>query len=234
MMLVAGDVALAGGRRGPGRTTAPRVASITTGRASVAASRTALATGRSAAAARHADVDAGDVGAGATAADTQAPLGWPFLYAGTGADAPPVLGITRSLAPRWKASYGLGPASETSLASALRFDRAAFAADVDPRENWRHFLGVEFDATRGVSFLGGIAGAGPIGGGRNARLAPSGYEKLRLSTGARWRGQDWGLDSSFSFIPTGAGRAPGDAGFFPGAGDAGPTWLLSFAVSRRF
>ena len=34
----------------------------------------------------------------------------------------------------------------------------------------------------------GIAKAGGVGGKKEANLAPTGYERLRLNTGARWRG----------------------------------------------
>lgn len=157
-------------------------------------------------------------------------------FSGITSASPPVYGFTRSLVPGLRATYGLGLADETNLnAMFLRFDRVlleADPADRSSRDRWRHFLGVEFVPTDGVALLGGIAKAGGAGGGN---FSPTGYERLRLSTGARWRGEDWGLDSSFAFIPTGATRYPGDAGFLPGTGGgSGSTWLLSLTVSRRF
>jgi hypothetical protein len=162
----------------------------------------------------------------------------PSLLYDTGAGMPRIYGIARPLAPHWKASYGVGLADETSLSSAfLRLDELIDSGELDSRgsrENWRHFLGVEYAPMNGLALLGGIAKSGGINGRKEASLAPTGYERLRLNTGARWRGQNWGLDGSFSFIPTGANRVPGDAGFFPGMGGSGPTWLFSFTVSRRF
>ncbi|MFN2377826.1 MAG: hypothetical protein ABR538_14925 [Candidatus Binatia bacterium] len=156
-------------------------------------------------------------------------------FSGITSASPPVYGLTRSLVPGLRATYGLGLADETNLnAMFLRFDRAlleADPADRSSRDLWRHFLGVEFAPADGVALLGGIAKSGGSGGGN---FSPTGYERLRLSTGARWRGTDWGLDGSFAFIPTGATRYPGDAGFLPGTGGSGSTWLLSFTVSRRF
>lgn len=156
-------------------------------------------------------------------------------FSGITSASPPVYGLTRSLVPGFRATYGLGLAEETNLnAMFLRFDRVlleADPADRNSRDLWRHFLGVEFAPADGVALLGGIAKSGGAGGGN---FSPTGYERLRLSTGARWRGEDWGLDGSFAFIPTGATRYPGDAGFLPGTGGSGSTWLLSFTVSRRF
>ena len=170
-------------------------------------------------------------------AETPAISTLPLLY-DTGAGMPRVYGVTRPLAPGWKASYGLGLADETALSTAfLRLDELFDSGELDARgsrENWRHFLGLEFAPMNGVALLGGIARAGGVNGHKGAALAPTGYERLRLSTGARWRGDQWGLDGSFAFIPTGVDHAPNDAGFFPGMGDSGPTWLLSLTVSRRF
>ncbi|MFN2427893.1 MAG: hypothetical protein ABR587_15760 [Candidatus Binatia bacterium] len=151
---------------------------------------------------------------------------------------PRIYGVSQPLAPRWKATYGLGLAAETSISSAfLRLDELIDSGQLDARaarENWRHFLGLEFSPMEGTAIMGGIAKAGGINGNKGAGLAPTGYERLRLNTGARWRGRSWGLDGSFSFIPNGATRFPGDASFFPGMGGSGSTWLLSLTVSRRF
>lgn len=156
-------------------------------------------------------------------------------FSGITSASPPVYGLTRSLVPGLRATYGLGLAEETNLnAMFLRFDRMlleADPADRSSRDLWRHFLGVEYAPANGVALLGGIAKSGGAGGGN---FSPTGYERLRLSTGARWRGEDWGLDGSFAFIPTGATRYPGDAGFLPGTGGSGSTWLLSLTISRRF
>lgn len=149
--------------------------------------------------------------------------------------------IRLPLAPdsKWKASYGLGRADETALTwQAQRFDQTlAFGTrhDGETRNEWRHFLGVEYAPVEGFSFLGGFAKAGGLWGGKHGSTAPSGYEKLRFNAGARWRNEDWGVDGSFSFIPTGVGRAPSDASFFPGGGGGGgATYFLSLSVSRRF
>jgi hypothetical protein len=146
---------------------------------------------------------------------------------------PSMHGISRTFAPRWKASYALGRNEDTDLTAALvRYDQTlayGTRSDAASRDSWRHFLGVEYQAGDGVSLLGGIAKSNG-----NASLAPTGYEKLRLNAGARWRGQSWGLDGAFSFIPTGASRYPGDSGYIPSAGGSGMTYLFSLTVSRRF
>jgi hypothetical protein len=151
---------------------------------------------------------------------------------------PLIIGFSRPFAPRWKATYGIGAADETTLSSAfLRLDHqyaADQASDRNSRDNWRHFLGLQFYAGDGISLQGGIAKASGSTGNAGAFLSPTGYERLRLSTGARWRGKNWGLDTSFSFIPNGASRVPGDAGFIPGMGDSGPTWLFALSVARWF
>jgi len=161
----------------------------------------------------------------------------PVLLYDTGA-MPRIYGVAHSIAPRWKASYGLGRSDETALASAFfRLDEFLDKGGLHARgsrDNWRHFLGLEYAPMKGVSLLGGIAKSSGINGNKGASLAPTGYERLRLNTGARWRGDHWGLDTGFAFIPTGANRVPGDAGFFPGMGGSGSTWLWSFTVSRRF
>jgi len=162
----------------------------------------------------------------------------PKLLFDNGSAMPRIYGVSHPLTPRWKASYGLGLADETALSSSfLRLDELLESGELDARgarENWRHFLGLEYAPFRGMALLGGIAKSGGINGNKGASLAPTGYERLRLNTGARWRGESWGLDGSFSFIPTGATRLPNDASFFPGMGGSGPTWLLSLTVSRRF
>lgn len=167
----------------------------------------------------------------------------PKLLPGAFAGAPAVYGTSRAVASRWKATYGIGDAADTSLMSAfLRLEEFRHRDEIEDRssrENWRHFLGVEYEPIRSFSLLGGIAKSSGVNGNKGIALAPTGYERLRLNTGARWRGdtfglEGWGVDGSFSFIPTGATRVPGDAGFMPGMGDSGPTWLFSLTVSRRF
>lgn len=162
---------------------------------------------------------------GATSVISGPDVATPFLY-----------GVSRAFAPRLQAIYGLGLADETSLSNAfLRLDEQ-FA--IDPlsdrysRDNWRHFLGMQLDAGDGFLLHGGVAKSSGVSG--NRFVYPTGYERLRLSTGARWKGEDWGLDSSFSFIPTGATRVPGDAGFVPGMGQSEATWLFAFSVVRWF
>ena len=159
-----------------------------------------------------------------------------FRDSGTGAEF--IHGISRTIAPGWTASYGVGLAEETSLSSSyLRFDQTlAYGTrnDRTSRDNWRHFLGVEYSPVEHFSFLGGIAKASGITGYRGASTSPTGYERLRLNAGARWVGENWGLDGSFSFIPNGASRFPGDAGYIPGLGDSDPTFFFSLTVSRRF
>ena len=151
---------------------------------------------------------------------------------------PSIEGIRLPLTSRWRASYGLGLADETGLTwSAMHFDQTlAFGtrSDGESRNEWRHFFGLEYAPFGGFSFIGGIAKAGGIWGGKGTSTAPTGYEKLRLSAGARWRGEDWGVDGSFAFIPTGAGRMPSDASFVPGGGGGDATYFLSLSVSRRF
>jgi hypothetical protein len=156
-----------------------------------------------------------------------------------------VYGTSRAFAHNWKATYGIGDADDTTLYSQfLRLEEFRHRDELEDRfsrDNWRHFLGIEYEPVRSFSLLGGIAkSSGANGrGGLALALAPTGYERLRLSSGVRWRGDDWGfegwnVDSSFSYIPTGATRVPGDAGFVPGMGGSGPTWLMSLTVSRRF
>lgn len=152
--------------------------------------------------------------------------------------SPAVEGFRLPLSERWKASYGLGLADDTGLTwQAQRFDQTlAFGTrhDGETRNDWRHFLGLEYAPFEGFSFLGGLAKAGGLWGGKGSSTSPSGYEKLRLNAGARWRGEDWGVDGSFAFIPTGVSRVPSDAAFFPGGGGGGATWFLSLSISRRF
>jgi len=149
-----------------------------------------------------------------------------------------IRGVTHSFAPRWNASYGLGLADQTALSwDFLRYDQTlgyASGGNAMSRDNWRHFLGIEYKPVDSVALLGGIAKASGITGNKGASLSPTGYERLRLNVGARWRGESWGLDSSFCFIPTGATRFPGDSGYFPGIGDSAATYLFSITVSRRF
>lgn len=151
---------------------------------------------------------------------------------------PSIEGFRLPLSSRWKASYGLGLADETGLSwSAVRYDQTlAFGTrrDGETRNEWRHFFGLEYAPFGGFSFVGGIAKAGGLWGGKGSSTSPTGYEKLRLNAGARWRGEDWGIDGSFAFIPTGAGRVPSDAAFVPGGGGGGATYFLSLSLSRRF
>lgn len=145
-------------------------------------------------------------------------------------------GFSRSFAPRWKASYGLGLVEETNLTSSiLRYDQTlgyGTRSDRAQRETWRHFLGVEYSPFRSFSVLGGIAKSG---GNNRASFSPTGYEKLRINAGLRWSfAENWGVDGSFSFIPTGASRLPNDTFYVPGMGSSDPTYFLSLSVSRRF
>jgi len=167
----------------------------------------------------------------------------PFLFHGADSSPVEIRGVTRALAPRLSASYGLGLADETALsAEFLRHDQTlAFGTRSDgaSRENWRHFLGLQYAPTDSVSLVGGIAKLGGVAGGKGASLSPTGYERLRFNSGAHWNWdglglEGWAADTSFSFIPTGANRVPSDAGFFPGMGNSSATWLFSFTVSRRF
>lgn len=153
--------------------------------------------------------------------------------------APPAIeGIRLPLSERWRASYGLGLAEETALTwTAVRSDQTlayGTRSDGEVRRDWRHFLGLEYAPFEGFSLLGGIAKAGGLSGGKGSSTSPTGYERLRLNLGARWRSEDWGIDGSFAFIPTGAGRVPSDASFLPGSGGGGSTYYLSLTVSRRF
>jgi hypothetical protein len=167
----------------------------------------------------------------------------PGAFAGAFTGAPTIYGTSRAVTRRLRATYGIGDADDTALSSAFlrleEFRHRDEMEDRSSRDNWRHFLGVEYEPIHSFSLLGGIAKSSGVNGNKGIALAPTGYERLRLNTGARWRGDDfgfdgWGVDGSFSFIPTGATRVPGDAGFMPGMGDSGPTWLFSLTVSRRF
>jgi hypothetical protein len=170
-------------------------------------------------------------------------LAQPKLLPGSFAGAPAVYGMSRLLAPGWKATYGIGDANDTALYSTfLRLEEFRHRDELQDRfsrDNWRHFLGLEYEPVRSFAILGGIAKSSGVNGKKGIALAPTGYERLRLNTGLRWRGDDsgfdgWGVDTSFSFIPTGAVRVLGDSGFMPGMGDSGPTWLMSLTVSRQF
>jgi hypothetical protein len=170
-------------------------------------------------------------------------LGAPKLLPGAYAGAPAVYGTSRLLAHGWKATYGIGDADDTALYSTfLRLEEFRHRDELEgrmSRDNWRHFLGIEYEPVRSFSLIGGIAKSTGVNSPKGIALAPTGYERLRLNTGFRLRGDDWGfegwgVDSSFSFIPTGATRVLGDSGFMPGMGDSGPTWLMSLTVSRRF
>lgn len=170
-------------------------------------------------------------------------LGAPKLLPGAFAGAPAVYGTSRLLAPGWKATYGVGDADDTALYSMFmrleEFRHRDELGERRSRDNWRHFLGLEYSPVRSFSFVGGIAKSTGVNGKKGVALAPTGYERFRFNTGLRWRGDDWGfdgwgIDSSFSYIPTGAVRLMGDAGYMPGVGDSGPTWLMSLTVSRRF
>jgi hypothetical protein len=174
----------------------------------------------------------------ATIASAQGMPVAPAMVAGPDFAMPLIYGVSRPFAPRWKATYGLGFADETTLwSSFLKLDELRASdelSDRNSRDNWRHFLGLQYNAGRGFSLQGGVAKSSGMNGARGATLYPTGYEKLRLSTGARWRGDSWGLDGSFSYIPTGATRLPGDASFVPGMGSSGPTWLFALSISRTF
>ena len=170
-------------------------------------------------------------------------LGAPKLLPGAFAGAPAVYGTSRLLASGWKATYGIGDADDTALYSTfLRLEEFRHRDELEDRfsrDNWRHFLGLEYSPIPGFSVLGGVAKSTGVNGKKGIALAPTGYERLRLNTGLRWRGDEWGfdgwgVDTSFSFIPTGCVRLMGDAGYMPGLGDSGPTWLMSLTVSRRF
>jgi hypothetical protein len=170
-------------------------------------------------------------------------LAEPKLLPGAYAGAPAVYGTSRLLAPGWKATYGIGDADDTALYSTfLRLEEFRHRDELEgrmSRDNWRHFLGIEYEPVRSFALVGGIAKSSGVNSPKGIALAPTGYERLRLNTGLRWRGDDWGfdgwgVDTSFSFIPTGATRVLGDSGFMPGMGDSGPTWLMSLTVSRRF
>jgi hypothetical protein len=170
-------------------------------------------------------------------------LAEPKLLPGAYAGAPAVYGTSRLLAPGWRATYGIGDADDTALYSTfLRLEEFRHRDELEgrmSRDNWRHFLGIEYEPVRSFAFVGGIAKSSGVNGRKGIALAPTGYERLRFNTGLRWRGDDWGfdgwgVDTSFSFIPTGATRVLGDSGFMPGMGDSGPTWLMSLTVSRRF
>lgn len=147
-------------------------------------------------------------------------------------------GFSHAFAPHWNASYGFGLADQTALSwDYLRYDQTlgyASGGNAMTRDGWRHFLGLEYKPIDSVALVGGIAKASGITGNKGASLSPTGYERLRLNVGARWRGENWGLDTSFCFIPTGATRVPGDAGYFPGMGDSASTYLFAVTVSRRF
>lgn len=166
----------------------------------------------------------------------------PKLLYRTATAMPRIYGMSHRLAPGWKASYGLGLADETALSSAfLRLDELIDSGELNmrgARENWRHFLGLEYSPVAGLDVLGGISKSSGVNG-KGGGYAPTGYDRLRLNSGLRWRGDQWGLegwgiDSAFSFIPNGPTRWPGESGYLPGMGGTGPTWLMSLTVSRQF
>jgi hypothetical protein len=167
----------------------------------------------------------------------------PVLLPGAFAGAPRVYGTSRPLGQGWRATYGLGDADETSLYSTFlrleEFREEDVLAGRTSRDNWRHFLGIEYQPLRSFTLLGGIAKSSGTKSNKDIALAPTGYERLRFNTGLRWRGDEWGfegwgLDTTFSFIPTGATRVMGDGGFMPGIGNSSATWLMSLTISRRF
>jgi hypothetical protein len=146
--------------------------------------------------------------------------------------------VSREFAPRWTASYGMAPADQTSLTWAyLRYDSSrAFGTsnDASSRDRWRQFLGVQYAAGDDVTLAGGIARAAGVPGVKASGLWPSGYERMRLSTSARWLREPWALDGTFSFIPAGASRVPGDASFVPGANDSSATYFVAVTISLQF
>ena len=158
---------------------------------------------------------------------------------GTSGDGDALIhGFSRRIAPRLRASYGVGLAEETDLTSTLlRYDHTlayGTRSDRSSRDNWRHFLGLEYSPLKNFSVMGGIAKkAGGLNGNRGG-FSPTGYERLRLNAGMRWAVEDWSVDGLFAFIPTGASRYPGDASYVPGTGSSGATYFLSLSVSRRF
>ena len=165
----------------------------------------------------------------------------PYLITGTRVDEDGndtlIHGFSRKISPRWTASYGYGLAEETDLTSSyLRYDHTlAYGTRTDrtSRENWRHFLGLEYSPIRNLSVLGGIAKSSGMTGSRTG-FSPSGYERLRLNAGVRWTDDTWGVDAAFSFIPTGAGRVPGDAHHVPGMGNSEATYFGAVSIFRRF
>lgn len=149
------------------------------------------------------------------------------------------LGVARPLFPDWNASLGLILDGTDGIGepgwSALHVDRLSGEDELRRRRdpaNWRHFLGVEYTGVQDFTFLGGVARSGWNRGGGPT---PTGYEGVRMNVGARWRGETWGFESHFAWIPGGAKGAPDDASFFPGHEDgSGPDFLLSLTLTARF
>src|SRR5690349_13282108 len=125
-------------------------------------------------------------------------LAEPKLLPGAFAGAPAIYGTSRLLAPGWKATYGIGDADDTALYSTfLRLEEFRHRDELEgrmSRDNWRHFLGIEYEPVRSFSLIGGIAKSSGVTNSKGIALAPTGYERLRLNTGLRWRGDDWGLE----------------------------------------
>lgn len=149
------------------------------------------------------------------------------------------LGVSRALGMNWTASYSMLVLNDESLrpwsAGWLEQRYSAWGTSINGgARDWRHFLGLQYAPTDQVAFVGGVAKAGGVDGGKGAGLMPSGYEKLRLNAGARWRSGDWGLDGAFSFIPGGPSRFPSDAAYISGGGNSGPTYLFALTLSRQF
>ncbi|HEY2772722.1 MAG TPA: hypothetical protein VGK20_01590 [Candidatus Binatia bacterium] len=160
----------------------------------------------------------------------------PSAFAGAGATPALTREVTRAFAPRWRASFGFLSDPEQTWNDIVRYDQTlAFGTSPDgaTRDNWRQFLGFSYSPIDNVSLLGGIARSGGFLG-KGDGFSPTGYERLRVSSGLAWTVGDWGLGGSFSFIPAGAARVPGYEGYFPSQGSTSATMLFALTVTRHF
>lgn len=149
------------------------------------------------------------------------------------------LGITGTLLERWKLSYSVRFIDTSVLSSStIRFSDTPSANTpyiTDARDEWRHAVGLEYAWSERLRLLGGFSKANGIVGSKGT--SPSSFDSrdLRLSTGARWNGENWILDGAFGYI-FGDDRhvSAADAMVFPGTYHSKPAYLLSVTLTKKF